>query len=104
MHTATPARAILYLKLTAIVLRDLRRGGDGLVLEIEFLRPMRVSILSERRVRRPFGLNGGGPGSLGLNLHNAREIGGRTSVEVSVGDRIRIETPGGGGYGEPQSS
>ncbi len=75
------------------------RGGDGLVRELEFLRPMRVSILSERRVRAPFGLLGGGAGARGRNLHNGRELGGKVSVEVKQGDRIRIETPGGGGFG-----
>jgi 5-oxoprolinase (ATP-hydrolysing) len=78
-------------------------GGDGVVREFEALAPMRVSILSERRVRRPFGLSGGLPGALGRNLHNGKEKGGKTSFDVEPGDRIRIETPGGGGYGEPET-
>ncbi len=77
------------------------RGGDGLVREFELLEPMRISILSERRVRRPFGLAGGKPGAAGRNLHNDRDVGGRASFEAKSGDRIRIETPGGGGYGPP---
>jgi 5-oxoprolinase (ATP-hydrolysing) len=74
-------------------------GGDGLVRELEFLQPMRVSILSERRTRSPFGLNGGADGAPGRNLHNGRELPGKVSVDVETGDRIRIETPGGGGFG-----
>ena len=79
-------------------------GGDGLVREIEFLAPLRVSILSERRTRAPFGLAGGGPGKPGRNLRNDASLGGKASCEVAVGDRIRIETPGGGGFGSPAGS
>ena len=67
--------------------------------EIEFLAPMRVSILSERRDRAPFGLHGGADGAPGRNLLNGRPLGGKASAEVAAGDRVRIETPGGGGYG-----
>jgi 5-oxoprolinase (ATP-hydrolysing) len=74
-------------------------GGDGLVREIEFLRPMRISILSERRERAPFGLAGGAPGARGRNLHNGHELGGKVTLDVAAGDRVRIETPGGGGFG-----
>ena len=77
------------------------RGGDGLVRELEFLEPMRVSILSERRVREPFGLAGGGPGARGRNSHAGRELGGKCDFDVAAGERVRIETPGGGGFGAP---
>jgi 5-oxoprolinase (ATP-hydrolysing) len=77
------------------------RGGDGVIREIELLQPMRVSILSERRTRRPFGLAGGQPGAAGRNLHNERDVGGKASFEAAAGDVIRIETPGGGGFGTP---
>jgi 5-oxoprolinase (ATP-hydrolysing) len=77
------------------------RGGDGLVREIELLAPLEVSILSERRARAPFGLLGGQPGATGRNLWNGRELGGRARFRAVAGDRIRIETPGGGGFGEP---
>jgi 5-oxoprolinase (ATP-hydrolysing) len=76
-------------------------GGSGLIRELEFLAPMRVSILSERRVLAPFGLAGGRSGAPGRNLHNGRPLGGRASFDVAAGDRVRIETPGGGGYGSP---
>ncbi len=75
------------------------RGGDGVVREFELLSPMRVSILSERRVRAPFGLAGGASGNPGRNLHNGRDIGGKASIDAAAGDIIRIETPGGGGCG-----
>jgi len=80
-----------------------RRGGDGLVREIELLAPLQVSILSERRTRRPFGLCGGEDGAPGRNLHNGRDVGGKASFAAAAGDRIRIETPGGGGYGRTES-
>jgi 5-oxoprolinase (ATP-hydrolysing) len=75
------------------------RGGDGLVREIEFLRPVRVSILSERRSRAPFGLAGGAPGAPGRNLLNGREVDAKLTLDVEAHDRLRIETPGGGGFG-----
>jgi 5-oxoprolinase (ATP-hydrolysing) len=77
------------------------QGGDGLAREIEFLQPMRVSILSERRTRPPFGLAGGESGAAGRNLHNGHEIAGKVTLDVAAGDRIRIETPAGGGFGRP---
>jgi N-methylhydantoinase B/oxoprolinase/acetone carboxylase alpha subunit len=75
------------------------RGGDGLVREIELLAPLEVSILSERRARAPFGLAGGQPGATGRNLHRGIELGGRARFRAAAGDLIRIETPGGGGFG-----
>jgi N-methylhydantoinase B len=60
---------------------------------------MRVSILSERRERAPFGLDGGEPGMPGRNTRNDRDVGAKASFDAATGDVIRIETPGGGGYG-----
>jgi 5-oxoprolinase (ATP-hydrolysing) len=74
-------------------------GGDGLVREIEFLEPMRVSILSQRRTRAPFGLAGGAAGLPGRCSHDGRELPGACSLDVGAGEAVRIETPGGGGYG-----
>jgi 5-oxoprolinase (ATP-hydrolysing) len=76
-------------------------GGDGLVRELEFLRPLDVAILSERRARAPFGLAGGAAGAPGRNLVGGRELPGRAAARVQAGERVRIETPGGGGWGEP---
>ncbi len=75
------------------------RGGDGLVRELEFLKDVEVSILSERRTTSPFGLAGGAPGRPGLNLWNGRDLGGKARFSARPGDVVRIETPGGGGYG-----
>ena len=79
-------------------------GGDGLVRDIEFLSPLNVSILSERRVFAPYGLNGGEPGEKGINLHISaqgmiRDLGGKNELSVLPGERIRILSPGGGGFG-----
>ena len=75
------------------------RGGDGVIRELEVLRPLDVSILSERRQRAPFGLEGGQPGARGRNLHNDEAVDGKTHFKAAPGDRVRIETPGGGGFG-----
>ncbi|MDB5348692.1 MAG: acxA [Schlesneria sp.] len=84
------------------------RGGDGIVRKIEFLKPLRVSILSERRgPYAPFGLAGGSAGQLGQNLlqkddgSTATDLGGKVSIDVTAGDMLTIQTPGGGGYGLP---
>ncbi len=79
-----------------------RSGGDGLIRELEFLAPMRVSVLSERRVVPPYGMRGGDPGAPGMNLLNGKQLPHRVSAEVSPGDVLRVETPGGGGWGEPE--
>lgn len=81
------------------------RGGEGLVREIEFLTALTVSLVSSRRVTRPFGLAGGGDGEAGRNsLKRAGssqwvELPGTVQMEVHAGDVVRIETPGGGGFG-----
>ncbi len=77
----------------------LHPGGDGVVRELEFLRPMHVSILSERRTRAPFGLAGGAAGARGRNLLDGQDVGAKASFDVAAGARLRIETPGGGGFG-----
>jgi 5-oxoprolinase (ATP-hydrolysing) len=77
-----------------------RSGGDGVCREVEFLRPVSVSLLSERRVRAPFGLSGGGAGAVGKNLLDGRDIGGKAALQVGAGQRLRVETPGGGGFGK----
>ena len=74
-------------------------GGDGIVREFEFLAPMTVSVISERRRTSPYGMDGGAPGKSGVNLLNGEAIGGRQTVEVNKGDVLRVETPGGGGWG-----
>ena len=80
------------------------KGGDGVIRELEPLRPLVMSILSERRTLHPYGLAGGEEGACGRNLLVRKNgivvnMGGRCSGNLMVGERLRIETPGGGGYG-----
>ena len=93
-----------------------RKGGDGIERAIEFLAPVTVSVLTERRVFAPRGARGGGDGAKGLNTLTRRrkddaavgeaedmeeeDIGGKNTVTVCAGDVLTIRTPGGGGYGE----
>jgi len=79
------------------------RGGEGIVREVELLQPARVTLLTERRTHAPYGLQGGNPGAMGRNLfiHNdqVEELPAKVSLEGQPGDRVVIETPGGGGWG-----
>ncbi|CAA7055676.1 unnamed protein product [Microthlaspi erraticum] len=82
----------------------LHKGGDGLVREIEFRKPVVVSILSERRVHSPRGLNGGENGARGANYLITKDkrrvyLGGKNTVHVEAGEILQILTPGGGGFG-----
>jgi N-methylhydantoinase B len=76
-----------------------RRGGDGVVRELEALDEMRFSLITERRRHAPPGADGGQPGAPGRNLLNGEELPPKASGTLRPGDRLRIETPGGGGYG-----
>ena len=81
------------------------KGGDGMIREIEFLQPLNVAILSERRTFAPFGLEGGESGMRGHNLFiqqsgRVLNLGGKNEIRAQIGDRIRIMTPGGGGFGK----
>lgn len=84
------------------------RGGDGIVREIELLAPGTVTLLTERRKFAPYGLQGGGEGKRGASFHctaeQKKELPAKCSISVQAGDRIRIETPGGGGWGSPGSA
>ena len=78
-------------------------GGGGVVREFEFLTPADVTILSDRRDRGPYGLAGGSAGKPGANTliraGKVRPIAAKANFEVRAGDRLRIESPGGGGWG-----
>jgi N-methylhydantoinase B len=84
--------------------RGLQRGGDGVVREIETLTHARMSLLADRRTRAPYGLAGGGDGALGRDSvvrgGRASRIEAKGSRDLKPGDRVRIETPGGGGHGK----
>ena len=85
------------------------RGGDGVVRQIEFLRSMDVSLLTERRGPfPPYGFAGGEPGQLGRNTliqsdGRQLDLGGRAQFTALPGDVLKIETPGGGGWGSPRT-
>jgi N-methylhydantoinase B len=76
------------------------RGGDGIVRELEATEPMRFNLIGERRRHVPRGRDGGRPGAAGRDLLNGQSIPAKTEGELAPGDRLRIETPGGGGYGD----
>jgi N-methylhydantoinase B len=109
----TPAEALEYaypLRVRAYRLRrgsggrGRRRGGDGVVREIETLTDARMSLLADRRTRAPYGLTGGREGQPGrdsiIRDGRATRIDAKGSYDLKPGDRVRIETPGGGGHGK----
>ena len=75
------------------------RGGDGVVRELRVLEPCRLSLVGERRRRAPAGARDGEPGKPGRNFLNGEEIAGKVTRELTEGDLVRVETPGGGGFG-----
>ena len=85
----------------------LAAGGDGIVKEWEFLEDVTVSLITERRVSRPWGLAGGGDGLAGENRllpggddTRAERLADKCTVRLLAGDVLRMLTPGGGGWGE----
>jgi N-methylhydantoinase B/oxoprolinase/acetone carboxylase alpha subunit len=83
-------------------------GGDGIVRELEVLEPATLSLVTERRMSAPWGLAGGAPGAPGANhllpggdAASARALPDKVTVDLAAGDVVRIETPGGGGWGAP---
>jgi N-methylhydantoinase B len=105
----TPVEALeeeLPLRIRSLALRrgsggaGRHRGGDGIVREIEALAPVRFTLITERRNEGPRGRAGGGDGSPGVNLLNGQPLPAKTEGRMEPGDVLRIETPGGGGYGE----
>jgi N-methylhydantoinase B len=110
----TPAEALEYaypLRVTEYSLRKNSggagkyRGGDGIVREVELLADSEVTLLADRRSRGPYGLTGGSDGAAGrteaIHAGGSREtLPGKTSVRLKKGDKVRIESPGGGGWGK----
>jgi N-methylhydantoinase B len=111
----TPAEALEYAYPLRIRTYSLRpdsggsgkyRGGDGIVREIEVLTDAEVTLLADRRTRTPYGLNGGANGVAGKATvtrtdSSSQTLPGKFNVRLRKGERIRIEPPGGGGWGEP---
>ncbi|HYZ20037.1 MAG TPA: hydantoinase B/oxoprolinase family protein [Gaiellaceae bacterium] len=105
---STPTEALELAYPLHVVRHELRlgsggdgehRGGDGIVRELEAREPCRLSIISERRSRAPQGAHGGRPGAPGRNALNGEELPAKATRDLQPGDVVRIETPGGGGYG-----
>jgi N-methylhydantoinase B len=94
-----PLRAVEYSLRRGSGGKGEHEGGDGVVRELEALDQMRYSLITERRRHAPPGAAGGGDGAPGRNLLNGDELPPKASGTLSPGDRLRIETPGGGGYG-----
>jgi N-methylhydantoinase B len=110
----TPAEALEYAYPLRVTEYSLRKGsggngkfhgGDGIVREVELLADSEVTLLADRRSRGPYGLQGGADGRAGsteiVRQNGAREkLPGKASVRAKKGDRVRIESPGGGGWGK----
>jgi N-methylhydantoinase B len=79
----------------------LHRGGDGVVRELRILEPCRLSLLTQRRELAPRGARGGADGMPGRSYLNGIELPAIANLDLRPGDLLRIETPGGGGWGEP---
>jgi N-methylhydantoinase B len=94
-----PLRAVEYALRRGSGGAGRHRGGDGVVRELEALAEMRYSLITERRRHAPPGADGGEPGARGKNLVNGEELPAKASGTLKHGDRLRLETPGGGGHG-----
>jgi N-methylhydantoinase B len=95
-----PLRAVEYAVRRGSGGGGRRRGGDGVARELEALAEMRYSLITERRRHPPPGADGGKPGAPGRNLLNGDELPAKAWGTLEPGDRLRIETPGGGGHGQ----
>jgi N-methylhydantoinase B len=99
LESAWPLRIGRYALRRGSGGRGRRNGGDGLVREYCFLAPASVTLLTERRSHRPWGIEGGLPGLAGENLLNGERLPAKVALQVRAGDRLEIRTPGGGGFG-----
>ena len=111
----TPVEALEYaypFRVTHYALRNgsggtgLHAGGNGVVREIELLGGAQVTLLADRRTLQPWGLSGGSPGASGLTTaiedSVERALPGKCTLELKAGSRLQIESPGGGGWGNPR--
>jgi N-methylhydantoinase B len=101
LESAWPLRIERYAVRRGSGGRGRRNGGDGLIREFRFLAPAQVTLLTERRSHRPWGIQGGLPGQAGVNLLNGVRLPAKVALRVESGDRLQICTPGGGGFGTP---
>ncbi|MGW8311346.1 MAG: hydantoinase B/oxoprolinase family protein [Thiogranum sp.] len=101
LEAAYPLRILRYAIRRGSGGAGLRAGGDGLIREYEFLAPAEVTLLTERRRHRPWGILGGRSGCAGENLLNGVALPAKLALSVHAGDRLEIRTPGGGGFSSP---
>lgn len=106
LHTHYPFRVTAYTLRRGSGGRGRFSGGEGIHREILFEAPSTLSLMGERRRNRPWGLAGGEPGAVGedwlLRKDGERErLPGKVTIEVEPGDKLIVETPGGGGWGKP---
>ncbi|MHB8894890.1 MAG: hydantoinase B/oxoprolinase family protein [Candidatus Geothermincolia bacterium] len=105
LEYAYPMRVIRYAIRGGSGGAGLHRGGDGLERELELLDDASVTLLADRRARAPWGLAGGLPGKRGIDQvisrGKSRRIPSKCNIRLKSGDRIRVRTPGGGGWGRP---
>jgi N-methylhydantoinase B len=94
-----PLRVVEYALRRGSGGTGLHRGGDGVVREIEALRELTFSLIAERRRHAPQGAGGGAPGARGRDLLDGAPLPGKATGRLGAGQRLRIETPGGGGFG-----
>lgn len=104
LEAEMPVRVVRYAIRRNSGGRGRNRGGDGIDREIEFLSPVELTILSERRRFAPYGVAGGGAGATGENTialpdGRKRRTPGKISMQMPAGGRVRIRTPGGGAWG-----
>jgi N-methylhydantoinase B len=99
IETRYPVRVLRYALRRGSGGEGRNRGGDGLIREFEFLAPTQATLLTERRTHHPWGAEGGMEGETGSNTLNGEELPGKTRLLLEAGDRLKVETPGGGGWG-----
>jgi len=109
LERSYPMRVLRYRLREGSGGRGLAPGGDGIDRVIQVLEPATLSLISERRVSRPWGLQGGEPGAVGENWlwpggdeSRRRPLPDKVTVELQAGDAVQIVTPGGGGWGTPR--
>jgi N-methylhydantoinase B/oxoprolinase/acetone carboxylase alpha subunit len=104
LEQALPVRVVQYALRQSSGGEGQYRGGDGLIRELEMLAPACATLLTERRNYAPYGMSGGSSGATGRNtlIHQdgkEEQLPAKVQLDLTTGDRLRVETPGGGGYG-----
>ncbi len=101
LELAYPLRMVAYARRRGSGGAGAQTGGDGVIRELQALAPLTFSLICERRDRGGAGAAGGRPGQAGLNLLEGAPLPAKVTGRIAPGQRLRIETPGGGGYGPP---